>query len=67
MLSRYAPLIGLGLVGAAVAVPGVNAVQHNQQQDVGKMFDSSCASCHVRPDARFKTDKAWINRIAGTT
>ena len=66
MLSRYAPLIGLSLVGAAVAVPGGNAVQH-KQQDVAKMFESSCASCHVRPDPQFKTDKAWIDRIAGTT
>ena len=67
MLSRISPILGLGVVVVAVAVPGGQQARHGANTDVGAMFDQSCASCHVRPDPQFKTDKAWINRIAGTT
>lgn len=67
MLNRFSPILGLGIVVVAVAVPSSQQAQHKATTDVGAMFDRSCSSCHVRPDPQFKTDKAWINRIAGTT
>lgn len=60
-------MVGLGLAAAGIAVPGVQNEQRQTGLDVDVMFKKNCASCHVRPDARFKTDKAWIARIAGTT
>ena len=66
MINRVAPLIGLGLAAAGIAVPGA----HQEQQkspEIGAMFKKNCASCHVRPDPNFTTDHAWIARIAGTT
>ncbi len=67
MFNRVAPFVGLGLVAAGVAVPGAHHESQHNGPDVDAMFKKNCASCHVRPDPQFKTDKAWINRIAGTT
>ena len=66
MFSRFAPVVGLGVVAAGIAAPGAQQAQH-RETDVVAMFEQNCASCHVRPDPQFKTDKAWIERIAGTT
>lgn len=67
MISRIAPLVGLGLAAAGIAVPGAHFEPQHGGPDVEAMFQKNCASCHVRPDPNFKTDKAWIARIAGTT
>ena len=30
------------------------------------VFEKRCASCHVVPDLRFATDRAWLERIRST-
>lgn len=67
MTSRFVPIVGLGLAAVGIAVPSGHFEPQHGGPDVDAMFKKNCASCHVRPDVRFKTDKAWINRIAGTT
>jgi hypothetical protein len=34
--------------------------------DVGKLFQASCASCHLPPDPDHKTDRAWLNQVKDT-
>ncbi|MCH7540119.1 MAG: hypothetical protein IH999_06950 [Proteobacteria bacterium] len=67
MIIRFAPIVGLGFVSAGIAFPGAHFEPQHNGSDVDAMFQKNCASCHVRPDPQFKTDKAWIERIAGTT
>ena len=67
MISRFVPIVGLGLAAVGIAVPSGQHAQLQDGPDVDAMFKKNCASCHVRPDPQFKTDKAWIERIAGTT
>jgi len=36
------------------------------REAVAKTFESQCASCHLPPDMRFATDKAWLSQIMDT-
>jgi mono/diheme cytochrome c family protein len=31
-----------------------------------RLFEQSCASCHVVPDAKFETDRAWLGQLPKT-
>jgi mono/diheme cytochrome c family protein len=32
----------------------------------GKLFRSSCTSCHLPPDPAHETDRAWLNQVKDT-
>lgn len=32
----------------------------------GKLFKSSCAMCHLPPDPKHPTDRAWLNQVKDT-
>jgi hypothetical protein len=61
----------LAAIGSAALIGGgmlsSQSQRHQTTDDVLGLFNKNCGSCHVRPDAKFKTDRAWIERISGTT
>lgn len=32
----------------------------------GELFKSSCAMCHLPPDPKHPTDRAWLNQVKDT-
>jgi len=67
------------LGGVLLAVVGtMGAETFTQAQDgedahaptperAAQLFSSSCASCHVYPDVRLPTDRAWLGQIMETS
>ncbi len=46
---------------------GALAQEHESADaEAARLFERSCASCHVVPDARFATDKAWLGQLPKT-
>lgn len=37
-----------------------------QTEDVGVLFRSSCATCHLPPDPDHETDRAWLEQVTDT-
>jgi len=67
---RTPRLLALVLVTGSLALP-VQALQHSNKagaraQNVSKLFSSSCIACHVPPDPKFATDRAWLNQVTDT-
>lgn len=36
-------------------------------ETAAQLFERNCSSCHVPPDPRFATDRAWIHQLSETT
>jgi hypothetical protein len=34
--------------------------------EAGEAFANACARCHLPPDARYATDRAWLNQVRDT-
>ncbi len=54
----FAGLLASALVADASAQDSPDAEASPQET-----FANRCASCHSPPDARFATDRAWLDRV----
>jgi mono/diheme cytochrome c family protein len=54
------------LAGALPARAQAPAAGDAAPADAGELFQSRCAACHVAPDQRFETDRAWIEQVRDT-
>lgn len=70
MDGRILGILGAGAILSTVAVPtGTGARQDSDStamEGAARLFKQRCAGCHVAPDVRFKTDKAWLGQIKQT-
>ncbi len=63
------PVLPVLAVGLLVALgPGATAQEgvRNNLPPAGRIFHAQCADCHVVPDTRFATDRAWLEQIKDT-
>ncbi len=58
-------LLPLLLLQALILTPGSDA-QQSRNPGVAKIYANSCRSCHLVPDKRFATDRAWVGQIIRT-
>jgi mono/diheme cytochrome c family protein len=68
-ITSISSLALLGLAGAGLI--GVGAQDHGSHNPgdpvaAGKLFQQACAGCHTAPDARFATDRAWLDQVNRT-
>ena len=61
MLRRDRSLLALVL---AIGLAPVALAQDDAQ--VARLFEQACAACHVVPDAKYPTDKAWLGQLSKT-
>jgi cytochrome c553 len=65
-------LIGatLGLLAHAAhlaRVPQDDVEEHAvTPAEAGRSFANACTRCHLPPDARYATDRAWLNQVRDT-
>ena len=53
---------------AAVELPSTRAQDGGgANSETAQLFEKRCNSCHIVPDQRFDTDKAWISQILETS
>jgi hypothetical protein len=53
------------LLTAQGPLPG-DAPTTKEIADAGKLFRSSCTSCHLPPDPDHATDLAWLDQVTDT-
>ncbi len=53
-------------VTVALAPSTLRAEDKKFVQEAGAHFQKTCVSCHVPPDLRFATDRAWLGQIRET-
>lgn len=67
-------MLRISLVAAIVALCGATAgmaqdkagERETLMAEIGKKFRRSCMHCHLAPDLRFATDRAWLDQIHRT-
>ena len=66
--SRAIPLVvaivGVGLVSNSTSAP--EEENKKQIREAGAHYQKTCMGCHVPPDLRFSTDRAWLGQILET-
>ena len=56
--------IGIWLVGAVPST--LMAEEKKLVREAGIHYQKTCMACHVPPDLRFATDRAWLGQIRET-
>lgn len=55
------------LVAALGTLASSSAAQDGAQlEDVAKLFQARCVSCHIAPDPAIDTDRAWLRQVEET-
>ena len=54
------------LIFALALVPSLHAEDKKIIREAGAQFQKTCISCHVPPDLRFASDRAWLGQIRET-
>ncbi|MFT4550151.1 MAG: hypothetical protein ACI8XO_004858 [Verrucomicrobiales bacterium] len=60
------PLAATGVVLLLIAPSTLRAEDKKLIREAGAHFQQTCSSCHVPPDLRFATDRAWLGQILET-
>ena len=75
LLSRHASTVCGAALAIAFFLPSVFATAADDKDDgpkaadiaaAGELFKSSCAMCHLPPDPKHPTDRAWLNQVKDT-
>lgn len=53
-------------LAAAVLLSAPALGQETSVSEAGRLFEKSCLACHRPPDARFETDRAWLDQVNRT-
>ena len=52
-----------GLLATAFVADSFAQGKPDETAPPKEIFAKQCASCHSNPDARFATDRAWLDRV----